>query len=422
MIPARKNIIAFGVQYSISILSGVVAFLFLSLIARRLEADLFSQVSLVVQLLPLYLICTDLGSHNQHILNVNAAPAESIEKLNADLVVTRLCFALFAWCIAVVHGLASGFETQTLQMMLLYLSCLVPFAFLSSLDTIFFALGQEKKGLVLRLFRIAGMLAATAAAFLAVRAQPLFLIGAFSATVWLGSLVLIWTTLRQAQLFSVRALRESLASFAFLQRLSPYRHTAPLFLAVMFFSLLVQSILVRTFGDRNLSDWTSAVAFVTPFTIALQTLAQLAARPISKCMSNAEQLTLAIRRYRLRFGLISSVLMIAYALMVFLEINLILFPHSTAVSIPLIFGNAIYQILILFPNVEVLLLQQRRQSAAAMNVFIFSCVPTLVALFFFAPTLGLNGIMAGMIGQSILCTLGILRLAYKKNQTPMSQI
>jgi O-antigen/teichoic acid export membrane protein len=377
-----KEASAFAAQFFISILSGSIVFLFLSYASRRFDSGDYSRLSLIIQMLPIYLASLDLGTHNLHILKVSSSKSTAAQKPNSELIVTRVMFALIAFAIALIQAKVARFEMKTIVMTVIFMSCLIPFSIVSSLDTILFAQGREQEAVLLRVARIVGLISAVFVLMLSSEAKVLRIFIVFAGTVWVFVLLIFCYFIRFRNYFTLKSLGQGILSFSVRNNFWPYRETTILYGTIVLFPIFLQMQLIERFGEKNLSDWTSATAIVTPFTIALQTLSQFLARPISRSFRNPENLKEEKSKYYIKFLLITAIILVTYGSIVFLKLNFIAFPHSSELSIPLIFIFAFYQICMLLPSIQVLILQYRGKPLVVLWLFAFSCIPAILLLMF----------------------------------------
>jgi hypothetical protein len=260
------------IQYVLAIANGLATFLAVLTINRLLagRGELFSQVSTLLYLLPLFLANIDLGSHNEFLRRWPQCTRQQRGTLAAELLTLRLIFGALAVVFALIHGLVSGFSPDLLAAQVILISAMVPLALLSAYDSLQIAAGSAERAIAVRLVRIAAVTALVAGVFLwrerSLLAAPL----AYTALVWLCTLVLVHPAGRA--LFSVgwRAAastmrRERLVAFG-IESLKNGAYSLTVFLH----GTLSLSILARFVGETGLGPFNTATYMAVPFFLALQ--------------------------------------------------------------------------------------------------------------------------------------------------------
>ena len=260
------------VQYVLAIGNGLATFLAVFAINRLLagRGELFSQVSTLLYLLPLFLANIDLGSHNEFLRRWPQCTRQQRGELSAELLTLRVIFGALAIVFALIHGLVSGFSPDLLAAQVILIAAMVPLALFSAYDSLQIAAGAAERAITVRLVRIAAVAALVMGVFLwrdqSLLAAPL----AYTALVCLCTLVIarpagrvLFGTGWRVAASTMR--RERLVAFG-IESLKNGAYSLTIFL----YGTLSLSILARFVGETGLGPFNTATYVAVPFFLALQ--------------------------------------------------------------------------------------------------------------------------------------------------------
>ncbi|MFZ9519067.1 MAG: hypothetical protein ACO3A4_01185 [Silvanigrellaceae bacterium] len=275
------KLIAASVQYGLSVLSGLATFAGLKILQHSVPSDdVFSRLSLIVLSFTTFQLIADLGTQTEFQRSYHHTEPAHRPALCHVLIHTRLFLAAVVMLVASVYCTVSGFSGQMSFAFLIYQLAFVPFAIVSSIDSIFFARREFTKAVMSRVSRIVALVAfLLTAAWMPYQNESIVALSstlsfcAVALFAWRLVLRKMISTNTESQLFSS-------ASWKYLgngakQFLKGSSIAAIIIGVLSAHGLLAHSILVRHMGESSLTQLNTSLALATPGVLAFQTLVQL---------------------------------------------------------------------------------------------------------------------------------------------------
>lgn len=329
--------IPYVMQYGSALAVGASTFVFLSLSTHLLAPSEFSRVSFLFIQLPFYLMCTDLGSHQQFVHRA-AQRGDGPDAVDACvLFLVRMAFAAIGLAIACMQGFATRLDASMFLALLVFVASLFSFGCASVLDTLLFARGREGLALSLKVMRIVSVSFALACIAFDWVSTPLGVSIAYvAATLAVCGGQCVWA-MRLGVFGEWRGTvwRDAFGSFP--GSFSFFMRGTGFSIAVFTSGLFLQSLVVRSFGETRISDWGAAIALSTPHALAVQTLAQMLARPASIAMREKGTWHALKRSYMKRLTLVSAFSAAIYAVAFLSGAAHAAFKHAGEIVLPLTF-------------------------------------------------------------------------------------
>ncbi|MEY3903677.1 MAG: hypothetical protein RL189_2983 [Pseudomonadota bacterium] len=243
--------------------------------------------------------------------------------------------------LALAYGLSAGFTQNMLAAFLCYQLAFIPFAFISTADSVFFARHEFNKAVAVRIARLTALLAFLAAAATAPSHGELWI--ALSSTLTFALIAaLIWfLILRKHISQSSDTLKMNSNVFAHLGSdgrtfLNGSAVAALVMSVTTAHGIVSHSLLVRSVGENRLTELNTSIALSTPAVLAFQTLVQMVGANLSiwSSLETSERLK-NYRRYALRTLLILALMSAGLWIADVLGIVGWFFPRSTAAALPM---------------------------------------------------------------------------------------
>ncbi|NBW81775.1 hypothetical protein EBR21_08470 [bacterium] len=277
----KEKLIAGGVQYGLSLLSGLATFAGLKILQHSSASDdVFSRLSLIVLSFTTFQLIADLGTQTEFLRSWHHVDPTRRPALCHVLVQTRLLLALVVMLVAGIYCEMSGFSEQMGLSFLLYQLAFIPFAFISSVDSIFFARREFTKAVLARISRLVALLAFLGAAAVAPAKQEFLIPLASTVTFAMMAVFAWWAVLRkmlskggELHLFSFSGW--NLLGTDAMPFVKGSTIAAVVIGIVSAHGLWSHSILVRHMGESSLTQLNTSLALATPGVLAFQTLVQL---------------------------------------------------------------------------------------------------------------------------------------------------
>lgn len=323
-------------------LSGLATFVGLKVLQHTSESDeVFSRLSLLILSFTTFQLIADFGTHTQFLRSYQLADDHRRPALCLLLLQSRLVLGLLIVALATAYCLSAGFSQNMLSAFLCYQLAFIPFAFISTADSIFFARHEFNKAIAVRVARLAALLVFLAAAVAAPAHGELWV--ALSSTLTFAIIAaLSWFFILRRHVAQSSVTFE-MTSNAWKKLGSDGRNflngsaVAALVMSVTtVHGIISHSLLVRSLGENRLTELNTSIALATPAVLAFQTLVQMAGSNLTlwSTLETAERLK-NYRRYALRTLLILALMSAGLWSADFLGIVAWFFPRSTAAVIPM---------------------------------------------------------------------------------------
>jgi len=269
------------VQYGLSLASGLASFLALKLMQHTVsDSARYSQLSTILLSFTTFQIITDFGTQTEFIRNYRSADKARRHSVKMVLFQSRLALGLVALIVSFIYSVSAGFGSEMTQAFLLFQLSLVPFAVMTTSDTIFIAEEKFSKVVFARLSRILAIGAFLLPTLLP-RETSLYLpVISFTLTLFFCS-VLTWklslskslnqNTRTLFSLFNMPSSSQDTRSSFFLGSLI----AASVIAFQLTQGLVAQAFLVREVGEISMTSFNTSIAIATPAILAFQTLSQL---------------------------------------------------------------------------------------------------------------------------------------------------
>lgn len=276
-----QKMTAAALQYGFSVLSGLATFAALKFLQHLSPSqEIFSRLSLIILSFTTFQIITDLGTQTEFLRSWHAAAPEKRKVLLHILIHTRMLLGVVAVATAAAYAVASDFSPDLMLSFLIYHFAFLPFALISTADSLFLAQHEYGKAIVSRVTRLLSLFVfIIAAALLPARAElisPLLSTLAFSVAalfVWVKFLKPVFRTNASESLLSSHWWTQSPElSKTFVHGSS----IASVILGLQaIHGIAAHALMVRTIGEDRLTPLNTAVALSTPAILAFQTLVQI---------------------------------------------------------------------------------------------------------------------------------------------------
>lgn len=267
--------------YALSVASGLANFAALKILQHITpQPSIYSQLSTILLSFTTFQLLTDLGTQTQFIHSFRNADITQRQGFVHLLLQSRLALGCAALLLSFVYVVAANFSPEMSLSFLIYQAAFIPFAYMSTADSIFLAREEFGKAILSRLARIVALFCFLSAAA-ATSANSLVLPALFSTLSFCISAILVWfaalkgksSAAGQVAFLQVRWWRErSTQERAFL-RGSGVAGIVVIFHFVQ--SFVAQIYLVRSLGEQSLTTINTALVIATPAILAFQTLGQI---------------------------------------------------------------------------------------------------------------------------------------------------
>lgn len=424
-----EKITAATVQYGLSLLSGLAMFAGLKVLQHIAPSnEVFSRLSLILLSFTTFQIITDLGTQTEFLRTYQHAPDTRRGALCRILIQTRLFLGLIAFCMAGLYALASNFSQQMFFAFLLYHFAFVPFAFISTTDSIFLARREFTKAIFSRIGRLVSLAIFLSIAAVSAREVEIFS-PLFSSLAFTLVAVLVWfkflkpimiqhtfpATLSAASMPSLLSRHWWKLSEADSKKFIQGSAFAALIMGLQtFHGISAHSTLVRTLGEDNLTPLNTATALATPAILAFQTLVQMINPNIPAWMQLSSRDLLA--RYT-TFFLRSSALLILMSAGLWSASSLGLvawfFPMTTYAVMPMCQFLIVAQWALNLAVPAVYLCQYQRQYVSLSLLLGFSVVTALLMQFWWNRLLLEQAYLMGLFIMGIIPTVGATILSLR---------
>jgi O-antigen/teichoic acid export membrane protein len=196
------------------------------------------------------------------------------------LIQSRLALGLIAVIVSLIYSISAGFGAEMTQAFILFQLSLIPFAVMTTVDTIFIAEEKFSKAVLARMSRIFAIGAFLIPSLLSDRISLYAPVISFSVTLLLCSLI-AWNfslkkLMNQNSINFVRILKFKSASLDTHSQFFRGSFIAASIIAVQLTQgLVAQAFLIREIGEKSMTHFNTSIAIATPAILAFQTLSQL---------------------------------------------------------------------------------------------------------------------------------------------------
>ncbi|NBO38424.1 hypothetical protein EBU99_07550 [bacterium] len=269
------------IQYGLSVGSGLANFVGLKILQHiSPSAEIYSRLSLLLLSFTTFQLLADLGTQIEFLRIYKKNSSEKRSQSIEVLLKSRLTLGLGATLIAAIYAAFAGFTVPMAIAFIIYQGAFIPFAVVSTADSILLAEEQFAKAILSRISRLFALGAFLATAVL-LSCQPMWMIALSSTLTFALVGMITWIVSLKPRLdknFASQFLR--IAAWAQQSHeMRAFARGSALAAMIILFQFaqgfLGQSYLVRRIGEENLSDLNTALALATPAVLALQTLTQL---------------------------------------------------------------------------------------------------------------------------------------------------
>ncbi|MEN9810924.1 MAG: hypothetical protein RLZZ488_2491 [Pseudomonadota bacterium] len=323
-------------------LSGLATFVGLKVLQHTSESDeVFSRLSLLILSFTTFQLISDFGTHTQFLRSYQLADDQRRPALCLMLLQSRLALGLLIVALAVAYCLFAGFTQNMLAAFLCYQLAFIPFALISTADSIFFARHEFNKAIAVRVARLMAMFVFLAAAAAAPSHGEIWV--AISSTLTFTVIGALSWFLILRQHISQSSENFKITSNVFKNLGSDGRSflngsaVAALVMSVTtVHGIVSHSLLVRSVGENRLTELNTSIALATPAVLAFQTLVQMVGTNLTlwSTLETTERLK-NYRRYASRTLLILALMSAGLWVAGSLGIVGWFFPRSTAAVIPM---------------------------------------------------------------------------------------
>ncbi len=280
--------------YALSVASGLANFAALKILQHTTpNASIYSQLSTILLSFTTFQLLTDLGTQTQFVHTYRNANAAHRQELVHLLLQSRLALAAVVLLLAFVYVISANFSPTMTLSFLVYQAAFIPFAYMSTADTLFLAREEFGKAILSRLTRIAALvcfLAATAAT----QASALFVPALTSTLSFCISAAFVWFRVLRRHSTPVGHL--TFLKLSWWNTTDTIKHSflkgsgvAGLVLVFHFLqSFVAQIFLVRSVGEQSLTAINTALVIATPGILAFQTLGQMQLPAVSDWAASPE--------------------------------------------------------------------------------------------------------------------------------------
>jgi O-antigen/teichoic acid export membrane protein len=289
----RRNLTAAGIQYGISILNGLATFVGLKALQHMSASDeIFSRLSIIILSFTTFQLISDLGTQTEFLRAYHHADRHDRPRLGRLLIQSRLLLGVVVLLTAGLYCFASDFSEQMSFSFLIYHLAFIPFALISSTDSIFLARKQFSKAIFSRLARILSLIAFIFAAYqLPARAEIMSPVIStltftfFAVVMWFFVSKSLIAENKSSETSFPKADEPSTNSKKLNQHQRSYNQgtfiagsalAATIIGIQSAHGLAAHSLLVRMLGEQNLTIFNTSLALATPAILAFQTLVQFA--------------------------------------------------------------------------------------------------------------------------------------------------
>lgn len=303
--------------------------------------EAFSRLSLILLSFTTFQVVADLGTQTEFLRAWHHVDANKRPALCHVLIQTRMLLGILTLGVAGLYGWFSEFSPAMISSFLIYHLCFLPFAFISTADSLFLAKQEFTKAIFARVSRL---IALTIFLFAAARThgENEFIIP-FASTLTFSVVALFtWQQVLRPTLATPEPL--GLLSHHWWARLGHdtqnfFRGSLIAAFVIIIHSshgILSHGILVRGVGENQLTALNTAVALATPATLAFQTLVQLVNSNLATWTKLSS--TELVQRYLTLFVRLTALLAVMLAgVWIAHQLQLIewFFPRANAMVIPL---------------------------------------------------------------------------------------
>lgn len=269
------------VQYGFSLASGLASFMALKLMQHTVpDPALYSQLSTILLSFTTFQIITDFGTQTEFIRSFRTADKSSLSFIKTTLFQSRLLLGLIALFISAIYAASAGFKSEMTLAFILFQLSFIPFAVLTTSDSIFLAREEFSKAILARLARVLAIVAFVVPTIIFHNTSLLWPVLSFTTTLTACS----WMTWKGSL---QRELKQRIGEFFTLSKSSnSFREVqsnfirgslvaASIIALQLIQSLVAQAFLVREIGETSMTHFNTSIAIATPAILAFQTLSQL---------------------------------------------------------------------------------------------------------------------------------------------------
>lgn len=419
-----QKIVAAAVQYGLSLVSGLATFAGLKILQHTAPSDdVFSRLSLLILSFTTFQLISDLGTQTEFLRAYHNSSAERRESLYRVLIKSRLVLGFLVVGIAGIYSIASDFSMRMGLAFLCYNLAFIPFAIISSADSILLAQRQYTKAVFSRIARLISLGVFLISASQIGDSNEVVVSLASTASFFLSSLVVWFTFMRPLakgeSLLKFLDLRNSNSST---QQAREFIHGSGLAALVVGVisaqGLISHSLIVRTLGENQLTALNTSIALATPAVLAFQTLVQI----ISPGIASWTQLGRGelIQRYLTLFVRTLVVLVVmCVGLWAANTVGLVnwFFPRASAAVVPMCFIFILAHWTLNFATPAIVLCQyQKRYKSLVSMMFASAGIACLVQIWWLK-LLRENAYLIALVFMGLFTSIGAVTLSLRNKTT-----
>ncbi|MBM3382793.1 MAG: hypothetical protein FJY29_10170 [Betaproteobacteria bacterium] len=281
--------------YALSVASGLANFGALKLLQHITpQPSTYSQISTILLSFTTFQLLTDLGTQTQFVHSFRKADAAHRGELVHLLLQSRLALGCAAVLLSLVYIAAAQFTAEMAFAFLLYQVAFIPFAYMSTADSVFLAREEFSKAILSRVTRIVALICFLTVAAIT-HSGNLIMPALFSTVSFCICAVLVWfSSLRESTTSTAghaHFLKPSWWRFSNSAKLAFLKGSGLASLVIIFHflqSFIAQIFLVRSVGEQSLTSINTALVIATPAILAFQTLGQMQLPAVSDWASSRE--------------------------------------------------------------------------------------------------------------------------------------
>ncbi len=303
------------VQYGLSLASGLASFLALKLMQHTVPSpERYSQLSTILLSFTTFQLITDFGTQTEFIRNYRSADKLGKVTLKTILFQSRLALGLLAVIVSLVYSVSAGFGAEMTLAFLLFQLSLIPFAVMTTSDTIFIAEENFSRAVFARMSRMFAIGAFLLPSLLSNEISLYAPVLSFTVMLFFCS-VLTW------KLSLRKNLVRNTSTFFSLLYLSPKTHhtqaqffrgsliAASIIAIQIIQGLVALAFLLREIGEKSMTNFNTSIAIATPAILAFQTLSQMQMPKVANWTTlNNATVNEQIYRYALKLIVIFTVM------------------------------------------------------------------------------------------------------------------
>lgn len=420
-----QKIVAASVQYGLSLLSGLATFAGLKILQHTAPSDdVFSRLSLLILSFTTFQLISDLGTQTEFLRAYYNTSEERRENLYRVLIKSRLLLGFLVVVIAGIYSIASDFSNRMSLAFVCYNLAFIPFALISSADSILLAQRKYTKAVFSRLARLISLAVFLISAASMKGSDEVFVSLASTASFFIFSVVLWFTFMRPVSqghgLFRFLTFRDPNTSTQHAREFIRGSGLAALVIGVISGQgIISHSLIVRTLGENQLTSLNTSIALATPAVLAFQTLVQITSPGIASWTQLARGAL--IQRYLTHFARTLAVLVVMCGgLWIANTLGLVnwFFPRASAAVVPMCFVFIFAHWALNFATPAIVLCQYQNRYKSLVSMMFASAIIACLVQIWWLKLLRENAYLIAMVLMGFLTSISSVAISLKNPQKP----